>query len=97
MLLFAIVIKIDSYETYEHELSITPRRKKGVMLLIAFSYEAASERKPQIINKEYITPMRDAFLLYDNLRHSIPNALSQLFLLRYFHPISFRGFWLNAK
>ena len=48
---------MDSYVNYEHELSITPRRKKGVMLLIAFSYEAASEWKPQSTNKEYTTPM----------------------------------------
>ena len=27
------------------------------MLLIAFSYEAASERKPQITNKENTTPI----------------------------------------
>ena len=54
------------------------------MLLIAFSYEAASERKPQSTNKEYTTPMRDALLIYDGLRHPIQNALSQLFLLRYF-------------
>ena len=58
------------------------------MLLIAFSYEAASEWKPQSINKEYTTPMRDALLIYDGLRHPIPNALSQLFLLRYFPKVS---------
>ena len=38
----------------------------------------------------------DALLIYDELRHPIPNALSQLFLVTLF-PISFRGFWLNAK
>lgn len=76
--------------------ALTTGHKKSAMHLIAFSCEAASEWKPQSSNKYasrisvYALPKLD-----DKDTHT--EYLITYYLCALLFPISFRGFWLNAK
>ena len=62
----------------------------------AFSFEAASDGNPNHL-QVCTTPKRECIAIYRRLKMFLYDHLTTYYLVAFLFPISFRGFWLNAK